>query len=73
MDLFWAPFPSTGSVLSDRNKGPRPGSDEPENVCLLCVFFFVGPVLEQVGADMKAISLKIVSKNGVLHGILKGR
>ena len=73
MDLLWEPFPSTGSILSGSNRGPRPGSDEPKNVRDLSVFFFVGPVFEYVSADMKAISLKRASENRVLHGILKGR
>ena len=59
--------------MSDRNRGPRAGSDEPKNLCLSVRIFFVGPVFEHIGADMKAISLKRVSKNEVLHSILKGR
>ena len=40
---------------------------------MLSVTFFVDLVFDNVGADMKAISLKILSKNRVLHGILNGR
>ena len=48
----------TGSILSGSNRGPRPGSDEPENVYLFVCIFFVGLVFEYVGADMKVVSIK---------------
>ena len=61
--------------MSGSNRGHRPGSEEPKSVCLfVCLLlFFVGPVFEDASADMKAISSKRVSENGVLHGIMKGR
>ena len=68
-------FPEYRKHFEWSKRGPRPGSDEPDFLCLcVCVsVFFVGPVFDQADTDMKAISLKRTSKNGDLHGILKGR
>ena len=51
-----------------------PGQVQMSQIFSVCVsvLFFVDPFFECASADMKAISLKRVSKNGVLHGILKG-
>ena len=72
MGLVLGRFPEYRKHFECPKLGTRPGSDEPDFLCVFVCIFFVGPIFDQVGTDMKAISRKRASKIGVLHGILMG-